>query len=344
MNAALFNVIEYFQHKQLSFKEYFTHEFLDSLDKKVQDNNYLLNDAISNEMFDILSKTATQCQLPIRILINHLKLAIIGFDERTNDFNDLLEEYITHTEDPTLADLNKKLDPSWALTNNEVALFNGLFSLYCQILLSTEKEIPAVQIPVASSSELLKQPSKVPTSTEQSIGLECESKLKCVWIESDVEKYYEAYCNAISPATSIHFKPDEFLAETSDDWVNCRIFLCLSVRAALEILPKIHRKFELYRIYVLGNDKKEEHLIPQNEEAFSKRLLFTSDQDVLVRQLSLDIIQTFQEIGDLYLNTHAYGDAERWYQSVLDKINEYGSSKEKILVPIIQQKLSKCSR
>jgi hypothetical protein len=144
MNAALFNIIEYFQRKKLPFIEYFTQKFLDLLNEKVKNPNHLLQDNVSNDVFSILSKTAIDCKLPMPDLIHHLKYAIIGFGERMNEFTDSLQEHIRKTKSPTLTEFNKTLYSSWALTSKEVDLFSGLFHLYCKIFLSPPEEMSQI--------------------------------------------------------------------------------------------------------------------------------------------------------------------------------------------------------
>ena len=146
MNAALFDIIEYFQREKKWFTEYFTKEFLDSLNEKVKDPNQLLKEKVSNDVFSLLWKTSNDYKLPMPDFIHHLRYVIIGFGERMNDFAEPLQEYIRKTSSPTLAGFNKTLDSSWALTSTEVDLFNGLFGLYCKILLSPSEQIS--QVPV----------------------------------------------------------------------------------------------------------------------------------------------------------------------------------------------------
>ena len=136
MNAALFDIIKYFQKEKQSFMKSFTKQFLDSLDNKVKNPNYLFEDKMSNDVFSLLSKTSNDCKLPMPDLIHHLRYAIIGFLERINDFTKPLQEYIRKTKSPTLAGFNKTLCPAWALTSKEVNVFSGLFGLYHKILLT----------------------------------------------------------------------------------------------------------------------------------------------------------------------------------------------------------------
>jgi hypothetical protein len=270
LNAALFDIIEYFQKEKQSFIEYFTKEFLDSLNEKVKNSNHLLKDKVSNEVFSRLSKTSNDCKLPMPDLIHHLRYAIIGFGDRLNDFADPLQEYIRKTESPTLAEFNKTLHFSWALTRTEVNLFDGLFQLYCIILLSP------------SDQEIVEDESLEPLLRQED--------LKCIWIESDVEKYYPAFDMTIKPARNDKYTPEQFLSEISNDWAKARIFLCLSATNAPNLLPKLRGKVKIYRTYVLCNEKSQENQFLQDDESFGKIRLVTSDEQTFLKRLALDIV------------------------------------------------------
>ncbi|CAF2080635.1 unnamed protein product [Rotaria magnacalcarata] len=382
MNAAIFNVIEYFQEKEESFSEYFTKKFLDSLSEKAKNLNHVFKDNISNDVFTILSTTAGKCKIPMTDLIHHLRYAITGFEERVNEFADSLQDYIEKTESPTLAGFNKTLPPSWALTQTEVDLFNGLFDLYCEILLCPSDEIPqilvaenisdpalitarttpSIMIDTADTIEIPKTLSSVTESTTPAsiftVSATCsspstetsmrpllyETDLKFIWIEDGLESYHELYRKTIEPAYSTYCAATEVLSNIPNDWINSRIFLFLNARNALSLLPSIHRKMELYRIYVLCTDQSEENQFSSYNILFGKKLLVTSDEKIFIQQLALDILPSLIEIGDLYLNTNEYDNASRWFESAREKINEYDKSKNKLLLPLVEKRLMKCSR
>ncbi|CAF1276933.1 unnamed protein product [Rotaria magnacalcarata] len=382
MNAAIFNVIEYFQEKEESFSEYFTKKFLDSLSEKAKNLNHVFKDNISNDVFTILSTTAGKCKIPMTDLIHHLRYAITGFEERVNEFADSLQDYIEKTESPTLAGFNKTLPPSWALTQTEVDLFSGLFDLYCEILLCPSDEIPqilvaenisdpalvtarttpSIMIDTADTIEIPKTLSSVTESTTPAsiftVSATCsspstetsmrpllyETDLKFIWIEDGLESYHELYRKTIEPAYSTYCAATEVLSNIPNDWINSRIFLFLNARNALSLLPSIHRKMELYRIYVLCNDQSEENQFSSYNILFGKKLLVTSDEKIFIQQLALDILPSLVEIGDLYLNTNEYDNASRWFESAREKINEYDKSKNKLLLPLVEKRLMKCSR
>ncbi|CAF3717100.1 unnamed protein product [Rotaria socialis] len=384
MNAAIFNVIEYFQQKEESFNEYFTRKFLDSLSEKAKNLNHVLKDNISNDVFTILSTTAGKCKIPMADLIHHLRYAITGFEEQVNEFADSLQDYIEETESPTLAGFNKTLHPSWALTQTEVDLFSGLFDLYYEILLYPFDEIPQLLFQVAENisdpvlvtdsttpsrmidtADTIEIPKKLSSvaestppasistvsatgsspSTEKSMRpLLYETDLKLIWIEDGLENYYELYCKKIEPAYSTYCAATEVLSNLPNDWINSRIFLFLNARNALSLLPSIHGKVELYRIYVLCNDKSEENQVLSNHIIFERKLLVTSDEKIFIQQLALDILPSLIEIGDLYLETNEYDNASRWFESAREKINEYDKSKNKLLLPLVEKRLMKCSR
>ncbi|CAF4617672.1 unnamed protein product, partial [Rotaria magnacalcarata] len=381
MNAAIFNVIEYFQEKEESFSEYFTKKFLDSLSEKAKNLNHVFKDNISNDVFTILSTTAGKCKIPMTDLIHHLRYAITGFEERVNEFADSLQDYIEKTESPTLAGFNKTLPPSWALTQTEVDLFSGLFDLYCEILLCPSDEIPqilvaenisdpalvtarttpSIMIDTADTIEIPKTLSSVTESTTPAsiftVSATCsspstetsmrpllyETDLKFIWIEDGLESYHELYRKTIEPAYSTYCAATEVLSNIPNDWINSRIFLFLNARNALSLLPSIHRKMELYRIYVLCNDQSEENQFSSYNILFGKKLLVTSDEKIFIQQLALDILPSLVEIGDLYLNTNEYDNASRWFESAREKINEYDKSKNKLLLPLVEKRLMKCS-
>jgi hypothetical protein len=142
MNAALFDVIEYFQKRNESFTDQFTQEFLDLLEQKIENPDLSASDKTIDDVKKILTKTAKTCQLSIDYLISQLRYAIIGFDERVNQYSIPLLRYITSTESPTLMEFNKTLDFSAALSSEEVNQFEPLFQLYCRDLLTSQKDEP----------------------------------------------------------------------------------------------------------------------------------------------------------------------------------------------------------
>jgi len=142
MNAALFDVIEYFRDKDEVFTDHFTQEFLDSLEKMIENSDVPVQDKTTNDVFKILTDTAKTCELTIDFLISNLGYAIIGFDERANRFAIPLQDYITNTESPTLMEFNETIDSSSALSSEEVNQFDPLFKLYCNILLTPEENVP----------------------------------------------------------------------------------------------------------------------------------------------------------------------------------------------------------
>jgi len=142
MNAALFDVIEYFRDKDQVFTDHFTQEFLDSLEKMIENSDVPVQDKTTNDVFKILTDTAETCELTIDFLISNLGYAIIGFDERANRFAIPLQDYITNTESPTLMEFNGTIDSSSALSSEEVNQFDPLFKLYCNILLTPEENVP----------------------------------------------------------------------------------------------------------------------------------------------------------------------------------------------------------
>ncbi len=159
----------------------------------------------------------------------------------------------------------------------------------------------SVQIPTSKHTSTLSQKNPYPATTfspsaegiaqsELTPPISDETHLKFVWIQSDVENYYESYKKTIKPASSSHYDPTELLSEIPNDWINSRIFLCLSARNARNILPQIHRKVELYRVYILCNEKSEEDQFSRNDETFGKIRLVTSDETTFIQQLALDVV------------------------------------------------------
>lgn len=146
MNAALFNVIEYFQNKKERFSEHFEEKLLDLLNEKAKNLDLPLDNQINNDIFEILSKTAKDCNLAMTDLIHHLKYAMIGFGERMNEFAVPLQEYIRSTQSPTLAGFNKTIDSCSRLSPIEVDQFNGLFDLYCKLVLSAPRKMAQSQV------------------------------------------------------------------------------------------------------------------------------------------------------------------------------------------------------
>jgi hypothetical protein len=140
MNAALFNVITYFQEKSECFTDQFTQEFLDLLEQNIDNPNQPAPDKAIDDVKEILTKTAEICQLSINYLISQLRYAIIGFDERVNRYSIPFLRYITNTESPTLEGFNKTLGFSAALSSEEVEKFEPLFQLYRKDLLSPQKD------------------------------------------------------------------------------------------------------------------------------------------------------------------------------------------------------------
>jgi len=139
MNAALFDVIEYFRDRDEVFTDHFTQEFLE---KMIENSDAPVQDKTTNDVFKILTDTAETCELTIDFLLSNLGYAIIGFDERANRFAIPLQDYITNTESPTLMKFNGTIDFSSALSSEEVNRFDPLFKLYCEILLTPEEDVP----------------------------------------------------------------------------------------------------------------------------------------------------------------------------------------------------------
>ena len=169
-----------------------------------------------------------------------------------------------------------------------------------------------------------------------------ETYLKCVWIESDVEKYYDAFERTIKPACDHQFTPEEFLSEISDDWIKSRIFLCLGATNARTLLPKIHSKVKLYRVYVLCNEKSEENQFLRDDESFGQIHLVTSDEETFIRQIALDIVPSLIEVGDVHLKEKQKDNARRWFRSAEVKIAKYDEPENNRWHSIIQEKKKLC--
>ena len=157
-----------------------------------------------------------------------------------------------------------------------------------------------------------------------------------------MDKYYKAFQKIIKPACDNQYAPEDFLLEISGDRIDSRIFLCLSTTNARNLLPKIHGKVKLYRVYVLCNEKSEENQFLPDDKSFGKIRLVTSDEGTFVEHLALDIVPSLIEIGDVYLKEKQYDNARRWFRSAESKITKYDKSKDNRWLPIIKEKLKLC--
>ena len=140
MNAVLSDIIEYFQVKNESFVEQFTQDFLNSLEKMIENPDLPVENERSVDVIKILKETAEVCQLSPKFLISQLRYAIIGFGERANRFSMPLLEYITSTASPILMEFTKTINFPTILSSEQINQFEPLFQLYCKNLFAPSQD------------------------------------------------------------------------------------------------------------------------------------------------------------------------------------------------------------
>ncbi|CAF3911148.1 unnamed protein product [Adineta steineri] len=377
MNAVLFDIIEYFRDKDGSFIEHVTQKLLDSLNEIDKHPEHPSNNEITNEVFHILSNTARIVNLSMSDLIHHLEYAIIGFGERMNEFTDSLQTYTRTTKSPTLSEFNETTGYSPTLSFKEVNQLNDLFQLYCKLLLSPARDISqsSFSAPIPSILFIIKKPIEEFTKQMMTVQItddaplhisyrvssiaslrdkmilsqlmsatERETDLKFIWAEPNVKDYYGNYCTTIHPASSTSYNTSDLLSQIPDDWINSRIFLCVSAQHARQLLSHIHHKAELYHVYVLCQDKSEEIQFQKETDRFNKVRTVTNNQNAFLRRLALDIIPTFIKIGNFNYSLNNYPNAITWYKSAVNKINEYEDPRKKSLLAMVNEKIANCSR
>jgi hypothetical protein len=200
---------------------------------------------------------------------------------------------------------------------------------------SEAKSLAPADLASTSAEELIQIKPSLPP-------IESESDLKFIWIEPNVEDYYEDFHDAIRPASDSQCSASVLISQIPNRWIGKRIFLCMTAREAGDLLPKIYHKPELYRVYILCQNKAEEDQFRKDNNEFEKIRISTNNRQVFIRQVALDIVPTFIEIGDISFEENAYQDARRWYEAALQKVNDYGDLEKKFLLPTIKKKLSQC--
>jgi hypothetical protein len=173
--------------------------------------------------------------------------------------------------------------------------------------------------------------------------IEAEYDLKFIWITPFIEDQHKEYCRLIKPRISSPYSAVDLIAQISNDLIGSRIFLCVSATQMHDLLSYIHEKAELYLVYVLCQNEAEEDGIQIETEKFNKIRIATSIQEKFIRQLAVDIVPSFLEVGDIHLETGDKQNARRWYESARYKVNTYGDdSLKNSLLPIIKEKTQQC--
>lgn len=173
-------------------------------------------------------------------------------------------------------------------------------------------------------------------SEPPSPSIECESDLKFVWINSDMEDVYKDFCDIIKPASATRYEATELVLKIRDDWANSCIFLCLSANHARDLLPRIHDEAEVYRVYILCQNEAEEDAFQNQKQRFIKIRIATTNGELFIRQLANDVVPLFVKLATA-LRSDDMRNAFKWYESAAAKANEYGDSETKSLVPTMQE-------
>jgi hypothetical protein len=199
---------------------------------------------------------------------------------------------------------------------------------------SEAKSLPLADLASTSAEELIQIKPSLPP-------IESESDLKFIWIEPNLEDYYEDFRSAIDPIRDSQYSASVLISQIPNRWIGKRIFLCMTAREAGDLLPKIYHKPELYRVYILCQNKAEEDQFRKNNK-FEKIRISTNNRQVFIQQVALDIVPTFIEIGNISFEQDNYQDARRWYDAALQKVKDYGDSETKDLLSTINKKLAQC--
>lgn len=225
-------------------------------------------------------------------------------------------------------------------TDYEFFLFQSLLQASAQgpSSSSVEEKLLTPVNQASAAVEKQTQPESLPPP------IESETDLKLIWIEPNREDYYTDYSTLIQPKWCIPCSAADIISQIPDDWIRSRIFLCVSATQARDLLPHIEHEPGLYRVYVLCQNKAEEDKFRRENKEFDKIRIVTSSQQEFIRQLGMDLVPSFIEIGDITFEMNEYTNAKRWYDSALQKVNNYGGSLKNILFPTINKKIAKCSR